>query len=76
MRKTLLTLTALAGLVGAGAVGTASAATVGLENVPAASLVQQVQYYGHPYGWRHREWVRHHRWVEFHRWHHHGHFYR
>ena len=73
MRKTLLTLTALAGLLGAGAIGTASAAPVGLETVPASALVQPVQYfYGYHHGWRHHEWERHRRWVEYHRWHHRG----
>ena len=69
MRKTLLTLTALAGLVGAGGIGRASAATTGLETVPAASLVQPVQYYGYNHGWHHR-YYQHRRWVEYHRWHH------
>ncbi|WP_158747319.1 hypothetical protein [Acidisphaera sp. L21] len=67
MRKTLLTLTALAGLIGAGAIGSASAAPVArLDTVPAASLVQPIQYYGgyHHREWRHRQWVRHHRWEE------------
>ncbi len=76
MRKTLLTLTALAGLVGAGVVSSASAAPAELIVAPAASLVQPVQYY---YGgnredwrareWRHREWERHRHWEEWHRYH-------
>ena len=74
MRKALLTLTALAGLVGAGAIGTASAATIRLDGVPAASLVQPVQYYGYHRGydreeWRHRRWVEYHRYHRWHRWH-------
>ena len=68
MRKTLLTLTAVAGLVGAGATGHASAATVGLESVPAAALVQPAQYYG--YHHRYPGYWRHRRWVEYHRRHH------
>ena len=75
MRKSLLALIALAGLVGAGAVTSASASPA-----PAAGLVQTVQYYGGGYGygpragewrereWRRHEWWRHHRWEE-HRWH-------
>jgi hypothetical protein len=74
MRKTLLTLTALAGLVGAGAIGTASAETVGLETVPAAALVRPAQFYGYHHGY-HRGW-HHRRWVEYHRWHHWHHGYR
>jgi hypothetical protein len=67
MRKTLLTLTALAGLVGAGVATSASAAPARLDTVPASELVQNVQYYhcGGP-GWRHHEWERHRRWVHYH----------
>ena len=71
MRKILLTLTAVAGLAGAGVASQATAKTIGLENIPAASLVQPVQYYGgyRGYGWHHRYW-RHRRWEERH-WHRH-----
>jgi hypothetical protein len=71
MRKTLLTLTVLAGtaLASAGGAAAASAAPVLLETVPAAQLVQPVQYYGGPQ-WHHRDWERHHHWVAYHRWHH------
>ncbi len=72
MRKALLTLTALAGLFGAGALTPASAQPVAAGFDPAA--VQTVQYYGGyggygGYGWRHRDWERHRRWVEWHRYH-------
>ncbi len=71
MRKTLLTFAALAGLAGAATTAPASAATVGLDTVPAAALVQPVQYYGYHHDWHHRYWA-HRRWVEYHRWHHYG----
>ncbi len=75
MRKTLLTLTALAGLAGAGAFTSASAAALPSGFDPA--MVQPAQYYHGGWrdgdGWRaHRQhgWERHRRWVEYHRWHH------
>jgi hypothetical protein len=75
MRKTLLALTALAGLAGAGVLTSASAAPA-----PFQPIVQPIQYYyGAGYDpraaewrereWRHEEWRRHHRWEEEHRWH-------
>ena len=75
MRKSLLALIALAGLVGAGAATSASATPL-----PAPGLLHTVQYYygGNGYDpraaewrereWRRIEWERHHRWEE-HRWH-------
>ena len=71
MRKALLTLTALAGLSGAGAAFTAASA----QPVPPGydPAFQTVQYYDHrgpEGGWHHHEWERHRRWVEWHRWHH------
>ncbi len=79
MRKTLLTLTALAGLFGAGIA--ADAAPVHPGAMAPAPLVL-AQYYGGPEGgfygpgpdwrereWRHREWERHRREAEWHRWH-------
>jgi hypothetical protein len=63
MRKTLIALTALAGLIGVGFASTASAATPTFAGAP---LVQNVQYYGGPYyghRWHHHYW--HHRY-----WHH------
>ncbi len=73
MRKTLLSLTILAGIVTLGA--GAEAATVDLAPAIAPDAqVQTVQYYGYPgwhahhYWWhrRHEAWVRH---REFYRWH-------
>jgi hypothetical protein len=67
MRKTLITLTALAGLVGVGFVSSARAAP----RFEGAPLVQTVQYYGGPYyhhGWRYHEWRRH---AEWRHWRHH-----
>ena len=74
MRKTLFALTALAGLVGAGALTTASASPI-----QGAPYVTTVQYYHGGYGpretdwrereWRHHEWERHRRWEEWHRYH-------
>ncbi len=62
MRKSLLILTALAGLVGAGFATAAEAETPTFAGAP---LVQNVQYYGRPYyhRWHHHYW--HHRY-----WHH------
>ena len=75
MRKTLLMLTAVAGLAGAGFATSASAAPA----PTVRNLVQPVQYYYGGYDpraaewrereWRHREWRRHHRWEEERRWH-------
>ena len=76
MRKTLLTLTALAGLAGAGVFTSASAA---LPSGFDPAMVQPAQYYHGGWrdgdGWRGREqrrheWERHRHWVEYHRWHH------
>ncbi len=71
MRKTLFALTALVGLIGAGAATTAPA--------HAETIVTTVQYYGGGYDpraaewrereWRQREWERHRRWEEERRWH-------
>jgi hypothetical protein len=70
MRKTLLSLTILAGTaLAGGGTATASAAPLGLETVPATEMVLPVQYHGAPY-WHHRAWERHHHWVAYHRWHH------
>ena len=83
MRKTLMTLTALAGLVGAGAVMPSAASAQpwsgpGPAFGPGPGFVQPTEYYGGGYDpraaewrereWRRREWERHHRWEE-HRWH-------
>ena len=66
MRKTLFAFTALASLIGAGAVASA-------HTLPAPGLVQTVQYYQGGYDrraewrqreWRRAEWQRHHRWQE------------
>ncbi len=78
MRKTLLSLTAVAGLFAAGVATSAAAAPVGVEVAPiAAPMVQPVQYYyGHPdwrarRAWRHRAWERRREWY----WrHHHRHW--
>ncbi len=63
MRKTLITLTALTAIIGAGVIGSASTAQAAPAFVPvftsdqARPLVQQVEYYG---DWRReREWRRH-----------------
>jgi hypothetical protein len=69
MRKTLIALTALAGLVGVGFASTAQAATTRFTGTP---LVQTVQYYGGPdyhHGWRDHEWRRHEEWRRWHRHH-------
>ena len=79
MRTTLLTLAALAGLLGTGHAFAAPRAQAPLP------LVQTIQYYGGGYAgdvqyyggrdwrereeWRRREWERHRRWVEEHRFH-------
>lgn len=70
MRKTLLTLTALAALAGgAGMTATAHATPARIEG----ATMQTVQYYGGWHeGWREREWRRHERWRHFHHWHHRG----
>ena len=80
MRKTLLSLAALAGLIGAAA---PQAFATTLPAAPAPGLLQTVQYYYGGYDpqqaewrereWRHREWERHHRWEEHRRYEeHHG----
>jgi hypothetical protein len=66
MRNTLMALTALAGLVGAGLVSNAQAAPSRIEG----ATVQTVQYYGDHDGWREREWRRHEHWRRWHHWHH------
>jgi len=76
MRKTLLSLTALAGLLTAGVATSVAAAPVRVESAPvAAPLVQTVAYYGHDdwraREWRHREWERRRQWE----WAHHHHYY-
>ncbi len=71
MRKTLLSLTAVAGLLAAGIATSAVAAPVGVTVAPAAaSMVQPVAYYGGYHGrraahWHRSRFVRHeyHHWV-------------
>ncbi len=79
MRKTLLSLTAVAGLLTAGLATSAAAAPVRLEAAPVATpLAQPVYYYGRGdwrarAAWRHRQWERRHwEWVHRHRYYHHG----
>ncbi len=77
MRQSLLSLTALAGLLVAGSAASAVAAPLRVETAPVATpLVQPVDYYGHDdwraRAWRHREWERrrHEEWLRHHRYHH------
>lgn len=77
MRKTLLSLTALAGLLTAGIATSVAAAPLRVEAAPvAAPLVQPVVYYNdwRAREWRHREWERrrHWEWVHHHHYYHHG----
>ena len=75
MRKTLLSLTVLAGLIGAGAATSVSAEPLLVRPAPDSVAVHTVQFYhGGPRDhwhnhWRVREW-RHDRWERHHEWHH------
>jgi hypothetical protein len=76
MRKTLLTLTALTALIGAGAASHPANATTAQPAFVANALVQPVQYYGdwrrereRAWEWRHREWERRRAWEHWHHFH-------
>ena len=72
MRKTLLTLTALTALIGAGATSHPADA-MPVQGVPVANaLVLPVHYYGdwprereREWEWRHREWARRRAWEHW-----------
>jgi hypothetical protein len=65
MRKTLMCLTAVAALAGAGLISQANAAPVATPTHIQGASVQTVQYYyGRPY-WHHH----HHHWRRWHHWH-------
>ena len=70
MRKTLLSLTALAALFGAGLTASAQAAPT----LTDGATVQTVQFYGPPRGayWHHEHW-REHEWRRHVYWRHHDH---
>jgi hypothetical protein len=80
MRKTLLTLLALAGFAASGAFSGASAAPL-VPHHPVAEAAGSPLlpvYYGYDDDWRAREWRRHQReeewrrheaWLRWHRWH-------